>query len=351
MSVGVMERVQREIETASEKPVAAAMQRIRPYIARTALASHEILPNGIRLMTKNEHENETGSYKRRGALHALLRNPTKHIMASMGNAGSGAAWAARMLDLELTVGVPETAAFSKRHKIQSLGGNAVKLVVTGKNLNETRSAMYSLAAQTGLPVLEAFDAMDVIMGQGTATAEALEQRPDTDLIFDPVGGAGKLAGTLQAIAESGTRTRVVAVQYAGNNSLERSLEAGEVRSAANVDSLCDGIAVQRIGEVCFRLIEQHSSLIQDIVTVTPADIGREIFYEDLRRQQLVPDYGTRAAFEYFPETTGFVGLAGAQKYARHTSGHDNETWIAMVTGSNTDPDRESAALNAYLSKD
>lgn len=326
-----------------------ALTRIRSHIATTALQYHETLVNGTRISTKMETNAPSGSYKIRGALNALTQRPYHHVVTSAGNFGAGAALVANWFDIPMTIVAPETTPIAKRRNILELGGRSVRLVLSGQTYSEARLASTEIAMNEDLPTLEAFDDLDVIEGQGTVMAEITKQAPETDLVFVQVGGAGLLSGTLQDISESGAATRVVAVQFEGNDSLSRTLASDEIVSASNLDVSCDGIAVDRIGYHCARLVRAHRGLLAGIVTVSRAEVGREIHDEDMRRQQLVPDYGVDVAYEGFPETTGFVSLAGAHKYARMVPS-PNQAWVAIMTGANTDPERESLLRDAYYAQ-
>lgn len=338
-----------ETVTPSNRPVAAMQERLAPYIRNTPTAIHEQLERDVTLYAKYESEQVTGSFKARGALAAMLDAQSAGIQnvvtASRGNHAAGVAYGAPLLGMHATIHVPEGTPYSKLNNTRFHGGDAVTLVEEG----ETFEDAVRLAQQSEsrfVQYISPFDSHAVILGQATMTAELLQAKPDVDVIFLPVGGAGALAGAAWAVTEHGSNATVVGVQVKGNDSLAASMAHNKRRAAHELNNLCEGTTVRKIGQVCLEILLEHRDKLA-VVTVDEADIGYEIVQEDRRRQELVPALGA-AAFADFPETTGFVALAGARRYHReHPEIHDQK-WAALVTGSNTDPGREARAVDAWM---
>ncbi len=67
--------------------------------------------------------------------------------------------------------------------------------------------------------------------------------------------------------------RVIGVEAAGCAPYVSSLHHGEITPVPQTETIADGIAVKRPGEVTFQLIRE---LVDDVVTVTDAEIARVI---------------------------------------------------------------------------
>ena len=70
-----------------------------------------------------------------------------------------------------------------------------------------------------------FNDYSIMAGQGTIGLEILEQLPDVDMIFVPIGGGGLLAGLAYAVKNLRPQCRIIGVQAAGAPSMAESLKA------------------------------------------------------------------------------------------------------------------------------
>jgi L-threonine ammonia-lyase (EC 4.3.1.19) len=61
------------------------------------------------------------------------------------------------------------------------------------------SKQKEIAKETGATLIHAFDDPQIIAAQGVIGLEILEELPDVDEIYLPIGGGGLAAGTLIAI--------------------------------------------------------------------------------------------------------------------------------------------------------
>jgi len=340
-----------EHDTSHEsRSISETAKRLQPFLAKSALYLHDQWADSVNVYAKAENETVTGSYKVHGALNWLLDAKSRGFYevttSSAGNHAAGVAYGAKLLGMKAYIGMPEISPQSKRDNVQALGGTAVQLEITGRDFNENRIIMMQRDQDRKTLFSEAFNHIRVIEGQAVVTHEILQQNPDIDRIFVQVGGGGLLAGAVLAVVESGRKIIIHPVQLAGNDSLEKSLAAGKVTDASQPNSLCEGISVLRMGDECLAIVQANPEIIGDIITVDNVDIGREVFNETNRRQMLEPDYG-ELAFEHFPETTGLVSLAGARKFKAQNP-VQNENWAVIISGSNTDPERESRAVYSYL---
>lgn len=230
---------------------------------------------GARIFCKFEQCQRTGSFKERGARHALLRlTPARRargvIAASAGNHAQGLACHGGLLGVPVTVVMPRGAPAVKIGACRRFGATVV-LVDGGFEAARRRAEM--LAAETGLTRIHPFDDAHVIAGQGTLALEILEQVPGVEAVLVPVGGAGLIAGMAIALKALRPAVRVIGVEPAAAPSFSAALAAGRPVTAPVGRTLADGLAVARVGALGFALA---APLVDRVVTVTEDDLARAI---------------------------------------------------------------------------
>jgi threonine dehydratase len=223
--------------------VLAAAGRIAPYVHRTpVLSSHAIdeLAGGP-VHFKCEPFQRSGSFKLRGALSAVTaRLDTARrrgvITHSSGNHGAALALAGRLLDVAVTVVVPEGAATCKRDAVARYGA---RLVDCGPTLAEREAALAEQVDRSGALFVPPYDHPDVIAGQGTAALELLQDVPAVRTVWVPVGGGGLAAGTVLVCAGAGCG--VHAGEPALADDAARSLASGERQPPLPPRTVADGL--------------------------------------------------------------------------------------------------------------
>lgn len=307
----------------------------------------EIFPlaNGQMLDVKLETEQVTGSFKARGAAQAVLSSrEQRFVTASAGSHGAALTYAAAQTSKEALVFAPESTPESKQERIRECG----RLALVGADFDAAERVARSHAKRYGDHYVPPFDDADIIAGQKTVTDEILaDYPPDIPLtIFAPIGGGGQLAGALVATRDL-PNTRVVGVQFSSNTSAEASHHQTSPQEVSTLDLRCEGSAVRKIGRLPLALMQQAGERL-DFVTVEPHHIGHSIAMEYQRREALADAYHNYDIdpYEYFPETTGFIAETGARLYAEQGRGAPGN-WVAIRSGSNRDPEREAALLDAY----
>ena len=198
--------------------VVAARRRIAPGLRLTpcliAPALSEIV--GLDLWLKRDDLQRTGSFKERGARHALLCLTAEQralgvVAASAGNHALGLAYHGAQLGVRVTVVMPVTAPDVKITRCRGLGA---EVVLHGENFESAHDYAQQIAAAKGATLVHPFDDLNVIAGQGTMALEILEQTPHLDTLIIPVGGGGLLAGTLAVVKSLRPEVRVIAVEPA-----------------------------------------------------------------------------------------------------------------------------------------
>ena len=142
-----------------------------------------------------------------------------------------------------------------------------------------------------MTLIHPFDDEVVIAGQGTIGLEILEDAPDVDTVVVPLGGGGLLSGIACAIKAQRPEIRVIGVEAAGCAPYVSSIEHGAITPVPQTQTIADGIAVKRPGEITFGLIRE---LVDDVVTVTDAEIARVIVHLLEREKTVVEGAGAVA---------------------------------------------------------
>ena len=292
----------RELDATAVRDAAAAIAR---HIRRTPTEKSDALSTlaGREVYLKLENLQRTGSFKIRGALHALLRKDPRErangvITASAGNHGQGVAYAAKLLGVPACVVLPIGVPLAKLTAIQRTGAESV---LTGETYDEAHAAALDLARERRLAYVHAFDDDDVIAGQGTLTLELLEDAPDLDTVVVPVGGGGLISGVALALGERSPRPRIVGVQAAGAPAFAESFSSGRLVEHA-VSTIADGIAVKRPAERTLAIVRRY---VDKVITVTDEAIARTIVLL-LERTKLLAEGAGAAALAAVLESNGQI---------------------------------------------
>lgn len=219
--------------------IRAAAARIAPRVLRTPSRRSEWLSRpGADVHLKLEIVQPTSSYKIRGAFNAALQVQHERLVtASAGNHGRAMAYAARALNLPLTVFIAATAPAAKIEPIRAAGAD----VRTCSDYDEAeRSAKAYAAGGNGL-FISPYSHPDVIAGAGTIGLELLEDVGHLDAVIVPIGGGGLISGIAIAVKALSPDTRVIGVEVAASCPFTKSLAAGRLVAIDVQPSLADGL--------------------------------------------------------------------------------------------------------------
>lgn len=249
--------------------IQAARRRIESIVIRTPVIQD---PTGNGLRYKCEHLQPTGSFKVRGASNRVMlaaeAGATHVVTGSSGNHGQAVAYIAHRLGLRATIVVPEDAAPVKVRGIQSWGAT---VEYCGRTAAERLARAKQNVAEQGAVFIPPFDDHQVMAGQGTIGLEILEQAPDVEVVYVPVGGGGLISGIATAIKETSPGVRVVGVEPVLDNDTYLSLRQGRRVSVERSNSLADGLRTTMPGELTFPVVQRY---VDDIVLVSEEEIRR-----------------------------------------------------------------------------
>lgn len=287
---------------------------------------------------KCENLQRSGSFKVRGAFNFMSRQSASRlaagvVTASAGNHAQGVALSAARLGVSSTVVMPENTPLAK---VQATRAYGAEVVIHGAVFDEALEEALRLKKEYGLLYVPPFDDFLVMAGQGTVGLEIVEDLPDVDTVLVPVGGGGLIAGVATAIKALRPSARIVGVEAETAAAALASRHQGGVVDLPAAHSLADGIALKRIGEQTFPIIE---ALVDDLITVSEEEIALAIVAL-MEKTRLVV------------EGAGAVGLAALLHAARPMVRGNT---VCLLSGGNIDVqtiarvvDRGLVAAGRYL---
>jgi threonine dehydratase len=317
--------------------VQAALGRIRDRIYLSPCARSETLSRltGTSAYLKLDNLQMTGAYKERGALNKLLLLPAAErdrglITASAGNHAQAVAYHAGRLGVTATIVMPEATPIMKVANTRSHGA---RVVLHGANYDEAYAEARRLEQVERLTFVHPFDDPHVIAGQGTVALEILEQEPETDAIVVPVGGGGLVSGVAVAAKALRPGVKVIGVETEVLPCMLQAVEAGKPVTLEPANTVADGIAVKRAGDLTLEHVRRH---VDEIVTVSEEEIASAILYLLEREKTVV-------------EGAGAVGVAALMQ--RKIRGLDGRRVVTVVSGGNIDVNLVARVIERGLVKD
>lgn len=259
-------------EVISKQDMWDCLNRIEPFIYRTPVMKSRQLDalTGAELFFKCENFQRTGSFKMRGATNAVLSIPESDrargvVAHSSGNFAQAVALAARSVDVEAWIVMPSNAPTAKVNAVRGYGGNIIMCEPTA----EAREAEAErIVKEKGANFLHPSNDINVIMGQGTAGMELLQQQSDLDMLITPVGGGGLVAGCALAAHYFGQDCVTLGGEPFEADDAYRSLQSGKIESNETTNTIADGLRTF-LGDNNFPIIQNH---VQAIIRVTEEEI-------------------------------------------------------------------------------
>ncbi|QHL87018.1 pyridoxal-phosphate dependent enzyme [Nibribacter ruber] len=250
----------------------ATQTRIASYIHRTPVLTSRLLDEmaGARLFFKCENFQRMGAFKMRGAVNAILQLSEEQrakgvVTHSSGNFAQALALAAQSIGVKAYIVMPENAPQVKKDAVVGYGGQIIECASTPIAREEMAA---QVEKETGAYFIHPSNDLEVILGQGTAVLELLQDYPDLDYVFSPVGGGGLIGGTALAAHYFGQNCKVVGGEPFGADDAYRSLQSGLIESNETTNTIADGLRTQ-LGDINFPIIKEH---VEKIIRVEEKEI-------------------------------------------------------------------------------
>ena len=289
------------------RDIQLAHERIAAHIHRTPVLTSTGINQlaGAEVFFKCENFQKVGAFKYRGATNAVLslseEEASKGVAThSSGNHAAALALAAKIRGIRCFVVMPRTAPKPKIEAVRHYGAGITFCEPTLKSREET---LETIVAQTGAAVVHPYDDFRVICGQGTAAREFLEEVPDLDAIFAPVGGGGLLSGTALTSKSMRPRIKVYGCEPAQADDACRSFKSGRIIPSVNPKTIADGLLTS-LSERTFAIIR---NLVDDIFTVSEDSILRAMFLVWQRMKIVIEPSSAVAVAALFDNHALFTG--------------------------------------------
>lgn len=222
------------------------------------------------IMLKREDLQVVRSYKIRGAynkISGLSKEKLKKgiVCASAGNHAQGVAYSCKKLACTGVIYMPETTPKQKIKQVKMFGGEFVEIILTGDTFDDASSKAVADAAEQGKTFIHPFDDPKIIEGQGTIGLEILQECTEPiDYIIVPIGGGGLASGLGAWIKEFSPNTKIIGVEPEGAPSMKTAFDKGENVSLNCIDRFVDGAAVQKVGNLTWRVCQK---VLDDVIVV------------------------------------------------------------------------------------
>ena len=307
--------------------ILAAAERLSGVVRHTPLIRNANLSKlfDCNVWLKREDLQVVRSYKLRGAYNMMSQLSPEDLQrgvvcASAGNHAQGFAYSCKKLGAQGVIFMPVITPRQKVSQTRMFGEDFIDIKLVGDNFDECAAAAKQYTTEHGLTFIPPFDHPHIIEGQGTVAVEILEELPDVDFLFVPVGGGGLSAGTGTYFKTFSPNTFVVGVEPEGAPSMCEALKANHPVTLDAIDRFVDGAAVKRVGELTFKVCR---TVLDDIALVPEGRVCRTIL--KLYNEDAI-----------VAEPAGALSIAVLEDYADRIRG---KNVVCVVSGSNNDIDR------------
>jgi threonine dehydratase len=239
------------------------------YLPKTRLTRAASLQRNSEqpVFLKLESELPTGSFKVRGAIYALSLHEratgTREVVASStGNHGAAVAYAAKLLGWSARIFLPEKNNPIKRNNIARLGAAIEERGAI--DLAEAFEAALEYAQKSGAYFLNDATDRDLPAGPGTIGCEILEQQPDVNTIYVPMGDTALIRGLADAAKQISRSVKIIGVQSERAPSYFLSWKEGRAIETKTCDTIADGLATRTPEAANVAAIRE---LVDDVVLV------------------------------------------------------------------------------------
>ncbi|MCW3806557.1 threonine ammonia-lyase IlvA [Plebeiibacterium marinum] len=307
-----------------QEDIINAVSRLKGVIRQTPLEYNHTYSEKYQadIYFKREDQQVVRSYKIRGAYNKMASLPAEVInkgvvCASAGNHAQGVAFSCFLLKVKGTIYMPTTTPQQKIKRVNTLGKEWVEVVLVGDTFDEANEAALKFSEDNNLSFIPPFDDPKVIEGQGTVGMEILEELPDADFVFIPVGGGGLSAGMGAYLKQSLPDIKLIGVEPEGAPAMYYSLKAGEIVALDEIDKFVDGAAVQRVGDYNFPICQKY---LDDMLLVPEGKVCTKIL-ELYNNEAIVA------------EPAGALSVAALEQYKEQIKG---KKVVCIISGGNND---------------
>src|SRR6266852_3347157 len=274
--------------------VLLAQRRIHPYLQRTPLYSYPATNAllGTQAYLKHENHQPVGAFKVRGGINLISQlSPEEQahgvIAASTGNHGQSVAYAARLFGVKAIIVVPEKA---NPGKVAAMQGMGAEVIFHGATYDEAKLHCETLAHEYDYRYIDSGNEPLLIAGVATEGLEMLEDAPDLDVIFVPVGGGSGVAGICIAAHAVNPAIQIIGVQSEESPAAYEPWKQRRLVTAPNrtfAEGLATGIAFELPQEIM-------REGLHDFLLVSEAELMQAMIWMIERAHTLAEGAGAAA---------------------------------------------------------
>ena len=240
--------------------VVAAREFISPYLLKTPLVRIRKISEalGCDYYVKLENLQPVGAFKVRGGVNLMSSLGEEErrrgvITASTGNHGQSIAFAARLFGVKAYICVPHAA---NPGKVAAIRGMGAEIVEHGERFEDAVREARRLARDKGYRFIHSANEPLLIAGVATEALEMLEDQPDIDTIFVPVGLGSGASGTCIAAKAINRGIRVIAAQADASPAVHDSWRSGRIEVRSN-ETFAEGLATGEAAEMTLEIMSRH----------------------------------------------------------------------------------------------
>jgi len=236
-------------------------------------------------------------------MHSIKRESSGKtvITASTGNHAQSIAYAGSAFGIDVKIvmpmGVPQL-------KIEAVRELSAEVIFHGSYYDEARAYAENLASREGYVYVHPNNEPLLHEGVGTMHLEVFEERPEIDVVINPIGGGSGASGACTVYKTLNPRIKVIGVQAEGASAFYQSWKEGAITKPSKVTTATEGRATPTAYELPFKVL---SGLIDDVVLVSDDDMRRAvktIFLATGQVAELSGAASTAAAFKLKDRLTG-----------------------------------------------
>ena len=274
---------------------------------------------------KREDLQVVRSFKLRGAYNMMSTLPAEQLQrgvvcASAGNHAQGFAYSCKKLNVKGVVFMPVITPNQKLNQTKMFGEEFVEVKLVGDTFDDCAIAAKNYTKENGMTFIPPFEDYKIIEGQGTVGLEILEDQPQIDYLFVPIGGGGLSSGVGTYFKTFSPHTKVIGIEPEGAPAMYESIKAGKPVTLENIDRFVDGAAVKRVGDITFSICKD---VLEEVHLVPEGKVCTTII-------KLYTEDAIVA------EPAGALSVAALDDYADVIRG---KNVVCVLSGGNNDIDR------------
>ena len=256
----------------SKQTIIDVRNNINEYVVKTPVLRFDFIDSlcDCNVFFKCENFQHTGSFKYRAAINAITNIPSEYnksgiITHSSGNFAHALAKASSELNIPCHVVMPSNTPKFKKSAVKLYTNNIIECE---SNLKAREFTTNKILKERKLYFIHPSNNMDVILGNSTCATEFIEDQPNLNYIFSPIGGGGLIAGTSLSIKKFSKNCKVIGAEPSNVDDAYRSLISGKIETNITTNTIADGLRTN-LGSINFPIIQKH---VKEILLVSEQEI-------------------------------------------------------------------------------